>query len=64
VWTGVIPLEDWKITFKFSTLAHRVLNFRKNVVAEETQERELGLVPSPFVGAGHIAVSKIGVALI
>jgi hypothetical protein len=54
VWTGVIPLEDWKIVFEVVALAHQLQNFRKDVVSEETLQREVGLVGC----ADHIAVNK------
>jgi hypothetical protein len=40
LWTSVIPLEDWKIAVELTAIAHQLENFWKNVVAEETQERE------------------------
>jgi hypothetical protein len=62
VLTSVIPLEDWKIAVELTAIAHQLENFWKDVVAEETQERELRCVRCPFVGAGDIAVNKISVA--
>ena len=29
MWTGVIPLEDWKIVFEVTALAHQPQNFWK-----------------------------------